>query len=168
MSSDSSSSNDKARRDQERDEKLIRGEIPLGQYLGMPKEMLYKWADDAHTMMMSGQAQKAAEVFEGLVAADPYNSVFHCQLGAAYVTLERLDDAFTAFDQALRFNGFNIDALVGRGEGYLRRGDVPKGLADFTKAIEQDKEFKRGSTQRARQTLLLLKQQVDQAAQEKK
>jgi tetratricopeptide (TPR) repeat protein len=163
VSSDSSSSSDaKAKREQEAGEKLIRGEISLGQFLGMPREVLYQWAEMGHQLLQAGSTQQALEIFQGLVAASPFDSVFHCQLAAAHMTLEQFDAAFDAFDQALRFNASNVDALVGRGEIHLRRGNVAEGLADFAKAVEKDPELKRRSTQRARTTLLVLKQQAEQ------
>jgi tetratricopeptide (TPR) repeat protein len=164
MSSDSSSSSDpKAQREQEAGEKLIRGEMTLGEFLGMPREVLYRWAETGHQLLQAGSTQQALQIFQGLVAASPFDSVFHCQLAATYMTLEQYDEAFTEFDQALRFNGSNVDALVGRGEIHLRRGNVPEGLADFAKAVEKDPELKRRSTQRARSMLLVLKQQAEQA-----
>ena len=96
------------------------------------------------------------------MAAAPRDSVFHAQLGATFMTLERTDEAFEAYDTALRFNSGNVDALVGRGEIHLRRGKVPEGLKDLSQAIEFDPGLKRRSTQRARSTLLALKRQAEQ------
>jgi tetratricopeptide (TPR) repeat protein len=163
MSDPSSSNTDKARREKETAEKVIRGEIPLGKYLGMPKEVLYQWADTGHKLLNAGSTQQALQIFQGLVEAAPHDSVFHCQLAATYMTMEKFDEAFSEFEQALRFNGNNVDALVGRGEIQIRRGDMPAGLADYTKAVQLDPELKRRSTQRARATLLVLKQQAEQA-----
>jgi Tfp pilus assembly protein PilF len=164
MSSDSSSSSDpKAQLEQEAAEKLIRGEITLGEFLGMPREVLYRYAEIGHNFLQAGNTQQAMQIFQGLVAASPFDSVFHCQLAATYMTLEHYDEAFESFEQALRLNGSHVDALVGRGELYLRRGNVPEGLADFAKAVEKDPELKRRSTQRARSMLLVLKQQAEQA-----
>ncbi|WNG45669.1 tetratricopeptide repeat protein [Archangium minus] len=168
MSSDSSPPPDeKARREQEAAEKLIRGEITLGQFLGMPTQVLYQWANTAHQLLQAGSTQQALQIFKGLVAAAPYDSVFHCQLAATYMTLEKYDEAFEEFEQSLRFNSGNVDALVGRGEIHLRRGNVPAGLADFTQATQRDPELKRRSTQRARATLLVLKQQAQQSGAKK-
>ena len=168
MSRDPSSSRDaKALSEQEVSEKLIRGEITLGQFLGMPKKQLYEWAESAHQALQAGSPKQALEIFKGLVAASPYDSVFHCQLAATYMTLEQYDEAFSEFELALRFNASNVDALVGRGEILLRRGKVPEGLADFTRALEKDPQMKRATTQRAHSVLLVLKQQAEQAQAKK-
>lgn len=148
---------------QELSERLIRGEIELGQYLRLPKQKQYEFATIGYQMLQAGRTELAREIFEGLVAASPLDGTFRTQLGATYMTLERVDDAFNAFDQALQVDGSNVDALVGRGEILLRRGQVPEGLKDLSKAIELDPALQRRSTQRARGTLLALKQQVEQA-----
>ncbi|RKH43201.1 tetratricopeptide repeat protein [Corallococcus llansteffanensis] len=129
----------------------------------MPQSTLYRWATTAHQLLQVGKTQQALDIFKGLVAAAPHDSVFHCQLGAALMTLERFDEAFDAFQRSLQLNADNGDALVGRGEIHLRRGNVPAGLADFSSAIQNDPTLQRRSTQRARSLLVTLKQQADQA-----
>ena len=74
-------------------EKLILGEITPGQYLGLSTENLYKLAAMGHEMFKSGQIQGALDIFEGLVAASPYDSVFHCHLAATYARLDRFEEA---------------------------------------------------------------------------
>jgi tetratricopeptide (TPR) repeat protein len=144
-------------------EMLIRGEMSLGEFLGLSREKLYGFANQAYQLLQAGQASKAAEIYEGLVAAAPTDSVFHGQLGATYMTLERFDDAFEAYSKALQFNDANVDALVGRGEIYLRRSMVPEALKDLAAAIQYDPELKRAATRRAHGTLLALKVQAEQA-----
>ncbi len=149
---------------QELAESLIRGEMPLGQFLGMSRERLYQIANVGHQMLQAGRVQLALEIFQGLVAVAPQDTVFHTQLGASLMTLERVDEAFDAYDKALLLNSANVDALVGRGEIFLRRGQVPEGLKDLSRAIEFDPALKRRATQRARGTLLALKKQAEQAS----
>ncbi|MFP2929172.1 tetratricopeptide repeat protein [Pyxidicoccus sp. 3LG] len=147
---------------QEATELLVRGEISLGQFLGLPRKKLYEYATVGHQMLQAGRTQQALKIFEGLVAASPKDSVFHTQLGATLMTLERVDEAFESYDTALRYNNGNVDALVGRGEILLKRGKVPEGLKDLGRAIERDPGLERRSTQRARGTLLALKRQAEQ------
>lgn len=144
-------------------ERLIRGEMSLGAFLGLSQEKLYGFANQAYQLLQAGHAQKAADIYEGLVAAAPTDSVFHGQLGATYMTLERFDDAFEAYSKSLQFNEANVDALVGRGEIYLRRSMVPEALKDLAAAIQYDPELKRAATRRAHGTLLALKVQAEQA-----
>lgn len=144
-------------------EAVIRGEITLAQFLNLSNEDLYKWANSAYQLLQAGSTQQALAIYQGLVAASPMDAVFHAQLAAAYMTLERFDEAFDEFTMALRFNEGHVDALVGRGEVYLRRGQVPEALADLSAAIQKDPGLKRAATRRAHATLLALKQQAEQA-----
>jgi uncharacterized protein YegP (UPF0339 family) len=57
----------------------------------------------------------------------------------------------------LRFNIANVDALAGRGELYLTKGDAKKGIADLRAALENDPEGKHPATVRARALLLSLR-----------
>ncbi|MCP3097634.1 tetratricopeptide repeat protein [Myxococcus sp. K15C18031901] len=143
-------------------EQVIRGDIQLSQFLGLSRERLYEYAAAGHGMLQAGRTRLALDIFEGLVAAAPKDPVFLTQLGATYLTLERLDDAFGAYDRALKLLGTHVDALVGRGEVHLRRGNIPEGLRDLSRAIECDPGLEKRSTQRARSTLLGLKKQADQ------
>jgi tetratricopeptide (TPR) repeat protein len=148
-------------------EAVIRGEVTLGQFLGVSKEDMYRWANTAHQLLQAGSTQQALTIFQGLVAASPTDAVFHAQLAATFMTLERFDEAFDEFNLALQFNNGHVDALAGRGEIHLRRGQVPEALADLSAAIQKDPSLTRRATQRAHGTLLALKQQAEQAKKSK-
>lgn len=148
----------------ERAARLAAGEITLAEYVGLGKTELYMIAKQAHQLLNSGKLEEARDIYQGLVSADPYDSVFHCHLGAAQLRLNKPDEAFEQFELSLRYNIANIDAFVGRGEINLSRGDLPAAIADFSKAVELDKEGKRASTQRARATLVALKESLEKQA----
>lgn len=146
----------------ERAEKLFLGEITPGEFLGMSTESLYKVASIGHEMFKSGQVQGALEIFEGLVAASPYDSVFHCHLAAAYARLERFDEAKASYTRSLELNIGNVDSLVGRGELYLREGKLPEALKDIQQALKLDPQAARDTTKRARATLLVLQKMAEE------
>lgn len=148
-------------------EAVIRGDMSLGQFLGISKKDMYRWANTAHQLLQAGSTQQALTIFQGLVAAAPMDAVFHAQLAATYMTLERFDEAFDEFNLALQFNDGHVDALAGRGEIHLRRGLVPEALADLSAAIQRDPALQRRATQRAHGTLLALKQQAEQVKKSK-
>ena len=75
--------------------------------------------------------------------------------------LGELDEAFQQYSEALNFNYANVDALVGRAEIQLARGDMAAGISALKQAIEIDPEAVRPSTQRAGALLLALKRAVD-------
>jgi tetratricopeptide (TPR) repeat protein len=137
-------------------EKLYLGEITPGEFLGMSQERLYKIANVGYEMLKSGQLQGAHDIFQGLVAAAPYDSVFHCHLAAVLARQERFDEAMAEYNRSLDYNIANVDALVGRGELYLRESKVAEALKDIQRAIELDPQFTRETTRRARATLMVL------------
>lgn len=144
-------------------EKLNSGELSIGELLGLSPETQYEMAKVAYRLFQTGQLEQALNVYEGLTALSPRDSTFHCHLGATLYALDRLDHAFTAYDQALNLDSNNIDALVGRGELHLRNGRSAQGLADLKKAVELDREKAHQSTFRARSTVIALEQQVKTA-----
>lgn len=144
-------------------QRLVSGAITPAQYLGISPEWLYKVARLGHDMLERGYRQQAIDLFKGLVAASPHDSVFHCHLAAAYVQAERFQDAMDAFTSALRFNRANVDALSGRGELFLREGRVAEALQDLQAALQNDPSGQRESTQRARSLLRTLQKMADAA-----
>ncbi|HEY0048611.1 MAG TPA: tetratricopeptide repeat protein [Pyrinomonadaceae bacterium] len=145
------------RSDQAR-EKLATGQVTLAEYVGLSREQMYKIARQAYQLMNRGKLEEARQIYSGLVAADPYDSVFHCHLGAVLFRLGEHEKAFEEYDAALRFNIANVDALAGRGELYIMRGEVKKGVEDLRSALEKDPQGERPTTQRARALLLSLRE----------
>lgn len=143
-------------------ERLVKGEITLGEFFGLSPNVLYGIAKIAYQLLNTGRVDAALDIYKGLVAASPYDSVFHCHLAACYYTRENYDLAMKHFERSLEINLSNIDALVGRGELYLRKGMIPEALGDWKKAIDLDPEAKRASTKRARSNILMLKEMADQ------
>jgi len=112
-------------------------------------------------LLNSGNLRGAKQIYSGLVAADPYDSVFHCHLAAVHHRLGELDEAFQQYSEALNLNFANVDALVGCAEIHLSRGEVAAGISALKRAVEIDQEGTRQSAQRARALLLALKRAVD-------
>jgi tetratricopeptide (TPR) repeat protein len=129
--------------------KLIRGEINLAQVYGLDDDALYEIANIGYGLMMSGKLHEAKQIYAGLVAADPFDSVFHCHLAAVHHSLGEVDDALTLYRRALDLNLANTDALVALGEIQLSRGDLAAGVAALKQAIELDHNRVKPSTQRA-------------------
>ena len=141
--------------------KLIRGEITLGEVYGLDQDALYEIAQLGYGLLNSGNLRGAKQIYSGLVAADPYDSVFHCHLAAVHHRLGELDEAFQQYSEALNLNFANVDALVGCAEIHLSRGEVAAGISALKRAVEIDQEGTRQSAQRARALLLALKRAVD-------
>jgi tetratricopeptide (TPR) repeat protein len=145
--------------------RLIGGEINLAEYVGLKREQLYAIAQVGYQFYLSGKIEEARDIYRGLVAADPFDSVFHCHLAAAYHRLGELDKAFDEYTESLRFNVANQEALAGRGEIHLQRASIPEALSDLRAAIELDPESKRATTLRARAVLFAVKEALKREGQ---
>ena len=141
---------------------LLRGEVTLADVFGLDGESLYEIARIGYGLLNSGNLREAKQIYSGLVAADPYDSVFHCHLGAVHHGLGELDDAFEQYSEALNFNWANVDALVGRAEIQLSRGEAAAGISALKQAVEIDPEGIHPSALRARALLLALKRAVEE------
>lgn len=137
-------------------ERLVVGEITPAEFLGLSRETLYEIATRGHEMLKTGKLQDALEIFKGLVAASPHDSVFHCNLASTYAHLEKYAESKAEYTRALELNIANVDALVGRSELFLREGNKAAALEDIQKALKLDPEAKRENTRRARATLTML------------
>jgi tetratricopeptide (TPR) repeat protein len=142
--------------------KLATGQITIAEAVGLSPKQMYAIANRGFQMLNSGRLEEARQIYAGLVAADPFDSVFHCHLGAVLWRMGDLDKAFEEYDAALRFNIANIDALAGRGELYLLKGEVKKGIEDLRRALENDPKGTHPSSVRARALLLSLREAAAQ------
>jgi tetratricopeptide (TPR) repeat protein len=133
---------------------LVDGQVTLGQLLGINGHELYKIAEFGHQLFLTGKLEDAERIFNGLIAADPYDSVFQCQLATIYQYQNRLDLAIEHYTKAIRLNLSNIDALAARGETYLVLNQIDQAVTDLKKAIELDPKQERPSTKRAQALLL--------------
>ncbi len=140
---------------------LLQGDVTLGQITGLEQKKLYEIANVGYQMLTSGKLEEAKTIYRGLVAIAPYDSVFHCHLGAVYHRLGETDAAFEAYEQSLAINHANIDALAGRGEINYLRGKFTEATNDFRKAFELDPNAQRPSTQRARALVWSLKESLE-------
>jgi tetratricopeptide (TPR) repeat protein len=137
---------------------LLDGSVTLGQAVGLGRERLYEIARVGYHLLESGRLEDAKTIYRGLVAASPYDSVFHCHLAAVHHRLGELDEALEQYTEALRFNIANTDAMAGRGEVYIKRGQIREGIADLNEAVRLDPQEKRDSTVRARAILVALQE----------
>jgi tetratricopeptide (TPR) repeat protein len=137
-------------------ERLVLGEISPAEFLGIPRERLYEIAARGHDLLVTGKLKDALEIFKGLVAASPHDSVFHCHLASVYNHLEQFPEAMESYTRALELNIGNVDALVARSELFLREGKVTEALKDIKDVLKYDPEGKRENTKRARATLASL------------
>jgi tetratricopeptide (TPR) repeat protein len=154
-------------RKREAQEKLATGQITIAEAVGISRKQLYAIANRGYQLLNLGRLEEARQIYAGLVAADPYDSVFHCHLGAVLYRLGEMDKAFEEYDASIRLNIANVDALSGRGELYLLKGEVKKGIEDLRKALENDPKGTHPSSLRARALLLSLRQTANSVSSPK-
>jgi tetratricopeptide (TPR) repeat protein len=142
----------------EAQEKLATGQATIAEALGVSRQQLYAIAGRGYQLLNTGKLEEARQIYAGLVAADPFDSVFHCHLGAVLWRMGELEKAFAEFDAAIRFNIANVDALAARGELFLLQGEVRKGVEDLRRALENDPAGTHPSGLRARALLFSLRQ----------
>lgn len=134
------------------------GQATIAQAAGITRDQLYRIAGKAYQLFSQGKLEEARQIYEGLVAADPFDSVFHCHLGAALWRLGEMGRAFEEYDAAVRYNFANTDALAGRGELLIAKGEVEKGVEDLSRVLKFDPSCRKPSSQRARALLLSMRE----------
>jgi tetratricopeptide (TPR) repeat protein len=139
-------------------EKLATGQITIAEAMGVSRRQLYAIAKRGYELLNSGRLEEARQIYAGLIAADPFDSVFHCHLGAVLWRMGEIERAFAEFNASIRLNIANVDALSARGELYLLKGEVKKGVEDLRKALENDLQGTHPSSLRARALLFALRQ----------
>jgi tetratricopeptide (TPR) repeat protein len=137
-------------------ERFAYGEISLSEFVGLSKRDLYAIAQVGYHMLSAGKLDKAQQIYEALVVADPFDSVFHCHLGAIYHKSNDVDKALAEYNKALQFNFANMDALVGRGEIYFIKGRLSDALTDLKASIDLDPKGNVPSTVRARAIIVAI------------
>jgi Flp pilus assembly protein TadD len=126
-----------------------KGEITWAQVEGFTSKQARDFAKTACELAGRGQLKKAAAIFEGLVAFNPYDHASRAALGTVYQKMGRPDDAMREYDEAIATNGRDVVALANRGEMRLASGDMG-GVEDLRRAIEVDPSLKTASAKRAK------------------
>jgi tetratricopeptide (TPR) repeat protein len=135
---------------EEQKDKLLAGEISIGQMVGLTGPEMLEMAMQGFRLYEQGKYKDAKVVFEGLCDLDPAEAYYRTALGAIFLAEEDLQTALGLFNHALALNDKDSAALVNRGEVHLRLGNIVEGAQDFAKAVELDPENKDPLTMRAR------------------
>jgi len=145
-------------------ERLIAGQSTLGEFVKMNRDTQYAIARVAHGLLQTGAPDKALTLYRGLVALSPRDSVFHGHLAAAYLALERFEEALHHYGQAIAHNLANVDALAARGELLLRMGKVQEAALDLASAVKADAGKASPAAQRAAGLLRMLSERAAESA----
>jgi tetratricopeptide (TPR) repeat protein len=141
-------------------EAFLQGRITLGDLEGITKQEQYQMAEIGHGYLSQAKLTEARTVFEGLLALDPYDAYFNMALGSIAQQEHRNADALRFYDRALEINPFSPTAYANRGELRVMQGELQTGVEDLVKALELDPKMKEPATERARATILVLREQL--------
>src|SRR5688572_18208808 len=143
--------------------KFVAGVITLGELEGITKAQQYDMAKLGHRFIRTGKLKEAKAVFEGLVALDPHDAYFHLALGSIAQRDDNLEEADERYTRALEINPFSPHALANRGEVRMMQGRMLEGAKDLLKAFEEDPDCREEATKRARATIGVVLQQLEEA-----
>jgi tetratricopeptide (TPR) repeat protein len=89
----------------------------------------------ANFLLQEGRPDEAVKEFERLAKQNPSDRLSRTRLVAVYQTLNRLADAQTVLNGALKKNAKDLDALLQRGEISLGAGKYGLAEADFNQVL---------------------------------
>src|SRR5690242_5345901 len=91
-------------------------------------EEIYRIAERGHGLHLQGRYVEAAIIFEGLVAADPDNRYCRDALAAAWLALDRPENAIEQLDYWLMREPSDLGMRARRLEAFLMAGDFPSAV----------------------------------------
>jgi len=101
-----------------------------------PKDRIDVYRDHARAfdLLRARQYKAAATVLEGLIARSPESYVLHEDLGMAYLSLNRLDEALHSYETSLLHVPDDPDRMWGHAEVLRRLGRLDEAIAAFQQA----------------------------------
>lgn len=142
---------------------FIAGVITLGELEGISKEEQYEMAKLGHQLLRQGKLDDAKKVFDGLVTLDPRDAYFHLALGSIAQRGDDLEEAEQRYGRALEIDPYSPHALANRGEVRMMLGRMVEGAKDLMRALEEDPDAVHEGTKRARATIGVVLQQLEEA-----
>ncbi len=96
---------------------------------------LFYW-NDRHVNSGPSIADQTVAAAEAAVQKSPNDAQARDHLAAAYVSANRLQDGIAQFGEALKIDGSDRAALLGRGIVYIKAGQLDEARADLQKFID--------------------------------
>ena len=127
----------------------------------MDKKKIRQVAEMGFVRLRHGRYEEARKIFEMLTFLDHKNYFHHLALASAYQKLGKLVDAIFQYSETLKLAKDNINALVNRGELYIRQRNYRKAAEDFRKAIILDQSGKDLFANRARSLVVAIKRSLE-------
>lgn len=147
-------------------EKIGKGELELGDALGVDAEQTAALLLAGHQLFEQGRLNDARDIFVGLALLDRNNPYVHGILGAIYQKMENYDVALSFYNMALNLHPEDLISLTNRGEVFLKLGKFKEAAADLKKAIELDLDQNHPAGNRARLLITMTREALELAKNE--
>lgn len=146
---------------------LAERKITFASVARMDRKKMRQLAEQGYVKLKYGRFQEARKIFEILSFVDHKNYFFHLALGGAYHKLKKYLDAAFQYTECLKYDPENTNALVNRGEIFLRHKNYKKAAEDFRTAIMLDKSGRDIFANRARSLVIAIKRMIARQKGEK-
>ena len=110
------------------------GKATLREVRGYSDEELYAIAKTAYYFYYQGRISEARTLFQGLYAINPADAYFAKALGVVEMAAGNAQGALAAYDVALKLDGRDAQAYVGRAEVRLAMGQKAPAVEDLRRA----------------------------------
>jgi type III secretion system low calcium response chaperone LcrH/SycD len=107
------------------------GKATLRDVRGYTDEELYAIAKTAYVFFYQGRISEARTLFQGLYAVNPADGYFAKALGVVEMAAGNAQGALAAYDVALKLDGRDAQAYVGRAEVRLSLGQKSQAVEDL-------------------------------------
>lgn len=136
---------------------LTENRITFAQVAGLERKKMKQLAEQGYIKLRHGRYPEARKIFEILTFVDHKNYFHHLALGGAYHKMGKDLDAVFQYTECLKYDPDNTNALVNRGEVFLRHKNFKRAAEDFRLAITIDKSGRDLFANRARSLVIAIK-----------
>lgn len=136
---------------------LSQNKLTFADVMKLDRDKMRQIAETGFIKLKHGRYQEARKIFEIMAFVDNKNYFHHLALGGAYQKLKKFLDAAYQYGECLKFDPQNTNALVNRGEIFLKHKNYKRAAEDFRAAIMIDKEGRDLFANRARSLVIAIK-----------
>lgn len=101
-----------------------------------PRLKLGAWINYGSLKKSQGELERAIDLFEQAIAAEPNLAIAHYNLGATHRARGYLDEAIAAYERAIALNPNYPEAHQNLGVARFKLGQLPESLRSFRRAID--------------------------------
>ena len=116
-------------------QKWAEGRATLKEVRGYSDEELYAVARTAYAFFHQGKVAEARTLFQGLFAVSPKDPYFAKALAVVEYASGNADGSIAAYDVALKLDGQDLAAYLGRAEVLLATGQRSRAVEDLKRAL---------------------------------